>query len=51
MMSAVLGNLIAIAVLAAVVALAVRSLWRSRRSGGGCNGDCASCGGCHGRAE
>ena len=26
-------------------ALAVRSLWKSHRSGGGCHGDCASCGG------
>ncbi len=47
-MPAVLGNLIVLAALAAVVGLAVRSLWKSRRAGGHCNGDCASCGGCHG---
>lgn len=45
-MPAVLGNIIVIAVLAAVVTLAVRSIWKSRRSGGGCNGDCGSCRGC-----
>lgn len=46
-MTAVLGNLIVIAVLVAVVALAARSLWKSRKAGGHCTGDCASCGGCH----
>ena len=45
-MSPVLGNLIVLLVLAAVVALAVRSLWRSHKRGGHCNGDCASCGCC-----
>ena len=39
--------MIVIAALAAVVALAIRSLWKSRKSGGGCNGDCDSCRGCH----
>lgn len=47
-MSGVLGNVIVLAVLAIVVALAVRSLWRFHKSGGHCNGDCGSCGGCHG---
>lgn len=47
-MSPVFGNLIVILVLAIVVSLAVRSLWRSHKQGGHCNGDCASCGGCHG---
>lgn len=46
-MTAVLGNIIVIAVLLAVAALAVRSLWKSHRSGGGCNGDCGNCRGCH----
>ena len=45
-MEAVIGNGIALLALAVIVGLAVRSLWRSRRSGGGCNGDCGSCGGC-----
>lgn len=40
-----LGYVIVIAVLAVIVALAVRSIWRSHRSGGGCHGDCSSCGG------
>lgn len=41
-----LGYIAVLAVLAAVVALAVRSLWKGRRSGG-CTGDCAHCKGCH----
>ncbi len=40
------GYVIVIAVLAVIVFLAARSLWRSHRSGGHCNGDCSSCGGC-----
>ena len=46
-MPVILGNIIVIAVLAAVVVLAVRSLRKDRRSGGGCNGDCTHCKGCH----
>ena len=46
-MPAMFGNLIVIAMLAAVVALAVRSLWKSRKSGGGCNGDCGKIGRAH----
>ncbi len=46
-MPVVLGNIIVIAVLLAAAALAVRSLWKSHRSGGGCNGDCGNCRGCH----
>ena len=46
-MPAVLGNIIVIVALAAVVILAVRSLWRSHKSGGSCNGDCGNCRGCH----
>lgn len=45
-MPPILGNIIVIALLAAAVALAVRSLWKSHRNGGSCTGDCASCGGC-----
>lgn len=45
-MSSMLGNMIVLAVLAAVVALAIRALWKAHKSGGGCNGDCASCGRC-----
>lgn len=46
-MHPILGTIIVIAALAAVVALAVRSLWKSHRSGGGCDGDCGHCKGCH----
>lgn len=46
-MPAILGNIIVVAILAAVVVLAARSLWRTRKSGGGCNGDCGNCRGCH----
>ena len=35
-MSGILGNVIVLAVLAVVVALAVRSLWKSHKSGGHC---------------
>lgn len=48
-MSAILGNLIVILVLLAVVALAVRSILRDRKQGG-CSGDCAHCGCCHGQS-
>ena len=34
---------IVVAVLAVIAALAVRSLIKQRKSGGGCNGDCLSC--------
>lgn len=37
---------IVVAVLAVIVALAVRSLIKQRKSGG-CNGDCGHCRGCH----
>lgn len=46
-MNALIGNGIVLLALAAVVGLAIRSLWRSHKSGGPCNGDCGSCGGCH----
>jgi len=39
---------IVIVLLAAAVALAVRSLWRQHKSGkGSCDGDCSHCKGCH----
>ncbi len=50
-MSPVLGNLIVLLVLALVVALAVRSLWRNHKRGGHCNGDCAHCGSCGGHKQ
>lgn len=46
-MPPIVGNIIVIAVLAAVVVLAVRFIRRDHKSGGGCNGDCGSCRGCH----
>lgn len=48
-MPPILGNLIVLLALAIVVALAARSLWRSHKQGVHCNGDCAGCGGCHGK--
>ncbi len=47
-MSQLLPTIIVSLILAGVVALAVRSLWRSHKSGGHCNGDCGTCGGCGG---
>ena len=45
-MNELIGSGIVLLALAAAVSLAVRSLWKSRRAGGHCNGDCGSCGGC-----
>lgn len=42
-----MGTALVVLVLAAAVLLAVRSLWKRHKSGGGCNGDCGSCRGCH----
>ena len=50
-MSGILGNLIVVLILAVIVVLCVRSLWRSHTRGGGCNGDCANCGSCRGQAR
>ena len=47
-MSQLLPTIIVSLILAGVVALAVRSLWQSHKSGGHCNGDCGPCGGCGG---
>jgi hypothetical protein len=47
-MSSMIGNILVLTILAAAVALAVRSMWRSHKSGGHCGGDCGSCGGCGG---
>ena len=45
-MSPIAGNLIVIAVLTIVVFLAVRSIWKERKRGCHCGGDCSRCGGC-----
>lgn len=50
-MPSILGNLIVIAALVIVVALAIRSLWKEHKNGGGCGGNCASCQGCHGSCQ
>ena len=47
-MPPILGNAIVLLALLAVVCLAVRSLWRARRRGGHCPGDCGSCSSCGG---
>ena len=49
-MSEVFGTLTVLLALAAVSALAVRSLWRDHKRKGDCNGDCCSCGSCGGCA-
>jgi hypothetical protein len=41
------GNIIVLVVIAAAALFAARSLWKSHKSGGGCNGDCSCCHGCH----
>ena len=38
---------VVLAVLALVVGLAIRSLVKDRKQGGGCDGDCSQCKGCH----
>ena len=48
MPQSVLPTVIVLAVLACAVALAVRSLWKQRKAGGSCCGDCGSCPGCAG---
>ena len=42
-----MGDIIVIAVLGAAVFPAVRSLYKSKKKGGCCGGNCASCRGCH----
>jgi cobalamin synthase len=38
-------DILLLLLMAAVLALAVRSLWKARKKGG-CQGDCAGCPGC-----
>lgn len=45
------GTILVVAVVIAIAVLAARSLWKSHKTGGHCNGDCASCGGCHSRTK
>ena len=42
-----MGTVIVLAILAVVVFLAARSIYMDRKKGGGCSGNCGSCGGCH----
>ena len=39
-------DLLLLLLVAAVLALAVRSLWKARKKGSGCGGNCAGCPGC-----
>lgn len=41
------GEIVVLLILAAVAGLAVRSLWKTHRTGGHCSGDCSQCSGCH----
>lgn len=45
-MPSMLGTVIVVLIVAGVVALSIRSLWKDHKSGGGCTGNCATCGGC-----
>ena len=47
-MSGILGTLLTVLIVIGLVVLAVRSLWRSRKSACSCGGNCAACksGGC-----
>ncbi len=42
-----LGEIVVLLALAGVIGLAVRSLWKSHKSGKSCGGDCGNCRGCH----
>ena len=46
-MSPLFGNILVGGILILVSALSARSLWKSHKSGGSCNGDCSHCGSCH----
>lgn len=50
-MSGILGTVIVCGVLAIAVGLAVRSIWKSHRSGGHCSGNCAGCNCCGGHRD
>ena len=42
-----MGTLIVLAILGVIVFFSARSLYRQHKNGGGCNGNCGSCKGCH----
>lgn len=46
-MPQMLGQALVGLILIGVVVLAVRSVWKSHKTGGHCSGDCSRCGGCH----
>lgn len=50
-MSAFLGNLIVIVILAAVVFLVIRFMVKSSKEGSHCTGNCSTCGGCGGGSK
>ncbi len=43
-----MGDVIVIGVLAVVVALVIRSMWKAKKNGSGCCGCSGNCGGCSG---
>lgn len=45
-MPGMLGTIIVVLIVVGVAALSIRSLWKDHKSGGGCTGNCATCGGC-----
>ena len=42
-----MGNIIVGAVILIVVGIAIWSIYKDKKSGGGCDGNCGNCGGCH----
>lgn len=45
-MPEILGNMLIITLLTITAALAARSVWKTHKSGGHCNGDCGNYGNC-----
>ena len=41
-----MGDVIVIGVLSLIVALAIRSMWKSHKTGSGCSGCSGNCSGC-----
>lgn len=46
-MGPMIPSIIVLALVAVIVGFAIRSMWKKHKNGGGCNGDCGNCKGCH----
>lgn len=42
-----MGTVLVAAIVAAAAGLAVRSIYKDKKAGRGCNGNCGNCKGCH----